>query len=247
MSLKPTAVLTEAQVIEILQRLEAGEHQQSIATYYKVSTKTISRIKTGDTWSDVTQRYRVRDPWIGSKLPVVRIIPTPASTIDLIDEVVAVKNHFGLRFEYPIYWGWFNSWDGLHSVVSDGIIMWESVDLVSYAQKLAKSGINESPIWADRTDEIPTFDIEDILTHPIGKKLKIDVETGETVQLSCSNESPIYLHPRFINISKRMKLDIRQAGEQQDYVYLTKLKPKSPSDPMHIVIACVATIKETLL
>jgi len=246
MNARPTAVLTEAQVIEILRRLNSGEFQHTIAADYGVSTKTISRIKTGETWSEVTQRFRTRNPLANATLPVVKIVPLPTETLDLMDEVIAVKNHFGFSFEQPMHWGWFDGWDGLHSVASDGIIMWESADLVRYAQKVAGSGMNVHPIWAGKAEELPTFDREDILTQRVGDKFKVDMETGGIVRLSCPGDKPrmIFLHQRFVNIARKMKLDIRVAGDPEDFVYLTKLKPKSPADPMHVVIACVATMTD---
>jgi hypothetical protein len=241
MNPRPTAVLTEAQVIEILNRLDTGEFQHLIAASYGVSTKTISRIKTGETWSEITQRYRVRDRLAGAKLPIVQITPLPTATIDLLDEVIAIKNHFGFSFDHPIHWGWFDAWDGLHSVVSDGIILWESADLVNYAQKLTSCGVNDHPIWAQSAEEMPTFDIEDIMTMPVGEKFKPDMEADGAVKLICGSVS-IFLHSKFVNIARRLKLDIRVAGQSEEFVYLTKLKPKSPADPTHIVIACVATM-----
>jgi hypothetical protein len=131
--------------------------------------------------------------------------------------------------------------------VSDGIILWESADLVKYAQKLAEARLNIHPIWSDRAEELPTFDLEDILTQPVGEKFKVDMETGAAVRLSHQGEDVqrvVFLHQKFAGIARRMKLDIRQAGKQDDFVYLTKLKPKSPADPMHVVIACVATMTD---
>jgi hypothetical protein len=243
MSARPTATLTEAQVIEVLGRLDAGEYQHVIANDYGVSTKTISRIKTGETWSEVTQRFRSKHPLANITHPIVKIAPMAAETIDVMDEAIAVKNHFGFDFNQPLHWGWFDGWDGLHAVVSDGIILWESTDLLNYAQRLATSGIDAHPIWANRAEEMPTFDLEDILTLPVGEKFDIEMETGGLVRLS-QDDHQVFLHQRFINIARKMKLDIRVAGEQEQFVYLTRLKPKSPSDPMHVVIACVATMDD---
>lgn len=242
MNTRPTAVLTEAQVVEIISRLDAGEFQHIIAGDYKVSTKTISRIKTGETWSEITQRYRVKDPLAGARLPLVNVVPVPAITCDLLDKVIAIKNHFGLSFDQPIHWGWFDAYDGLHSVVSDGIIIWESADLVRYAQELAKSSVRKHPVWADLAEELPTFDIETIMTQPVMHKLKPTVEASDgAVQMTYDNRA-ILLHTKFVNIAQKMNLDIRLAGSSDEYVYLTKRKPKSPADPSHIVIACVAAI-----
>lgn len=237
MNPRPTAILTESQVVEILQRLDRGEYQHLIARCYGVSTKTISRIKNGETWSNITQRYRTKD----CLLPVIKITPIPIETIDLLDEIIAIKNHFGFSFEHPMHWGWFDAWDGLHSVVSDGIIMWESADLVSYARKLSTCNINKHPVWASYAEELPTFDLEDVMTLPVGDKLRPDTEANGAVKLVCETTA-IFLHSKFVNIAHKMKLDIRLAGQSDEFVYLTKLKPKSPVDPTHVVMACVAAM-----
>jgi hypothetical protein len=230
--MRSATALTETQVIDVLKRLNAGEYQHVIAASYGVSVKTISRIKRGETWNDVTQRSMVH--YSGAKIPTITIIP--AKTLDLLDEVIAIKNHFGFSFDQPIHWGWFDGWDGLHSIASDGIIMWESADLVAYAQKLAQSGINDSPIWARCAEELPTFDIEDVMTQSVGKIYEPTIETEEAVQLIAYPHS-VFLHSKFVNIARMMKLDIRVANKTNEYVYLTKQKQKAD-----VIIACVATL-----
>jgi len=235
--MRSATALNETQVIDVLRRLNAGEFQHTIATDYGVSIKTISRIKRGETWSEITQRSRVH--YSGAKIPIVTSISD--KTLDLLDEVTAIKNHFGFSFDQPIHWGWFDGWDGLHSIASDGIIMWESADLVAYAQKLAQCGIDDSPIWARCAEELPTFDIEDVMTQSVGTIYEPTMETEETVHLNTKKHSVI-LHSKFVNIARAMKLDIRVADKTNEYVYFTKQKPKSPADPTNVVIACVATL-----
>lgn len=235
----PTAILTEAQVLEVLNRLDSGELQQDIAAFYKVTPRTISRIKNGKTWTALTQKDRAIHN--NAKIPI--ITPIPVETMNLLDEVTAVKNHFGFSFDHPIHWGWFDGWDGLHSIASDGIIMWESADLVTYAQKLAQSGIDESPIWANCAEELPTFDIEDVMTQSVGNIYEPIMEADGFVQLIATPHTA-FLHSKFVNISQTMKLDIRVADKTNEYVYLTKHKPKSTKDPTNVVIACVATLRD---
>lgn len=50
-----TAKLTEAQVLEILQRRAANESYPSLARYFQVSTNTIARICNGETWQHVSR------------------------------------------------------------------------------------------------------------------------------------------------------------------------------------------------
>jgi len=243
MKTRPTATLTEPQVIEVLRRLDAGEYQHVIAKDYGVSIKTISRIKTGETWNEVTQRFRSKHPLANITQPIIRLMPVKAETIDTIDTVIAIKNHFGFDFAQPIHWGWFDGWDGLHAIASDGIILWESTDLVHYAQHLAESQIDAHPVWANRAEELPTFDLEDIMTLPVGDKFDIELEIDGIAKLTC-NKHQAFIQQRFINIARKMKLDIRVAGKQEHFVYLTKQKPKSPLNTVHVVIACLATMTD---
>lgn len=242
---RPTAILTEAQVLAILELLEKAVPQWKIAEQFGVSKKSINRISTGETWSDISQRYRLKKH--PAKIqPICNLVPVPDVIADLLDEVTAVKNHFGFSFKQPIHWGWFESWDGLHSVTSDGFIAWESTDLVAYAKKLADSGVNDSPIYANLAEEMPTFELEDMMLHPIGDKFIVGMDSGSVVQLIDSVGRSILLHQRYVHLAIKMKLEIRRAEDVDDsFVYLTKLKPKSRTtdlDPMYIPIACVSTM-----
>ena len=242
---RPTAVLTEAQVISILELLEASIPQWKIAEQFGVSKKSINRISTGETWSDVSQRYHLKKH-PPKMQPVCNIIPIPDMVADMLDEVTAVKNHFGFSFKQPIYWGWFNSWDGIHSIASDGYIAWESTDLVAYAQKLANSGVNDAPIYADLAEEMPTFELEDMMIHPIGDKFTVEMDSGSVVRLIDSVGRAVFLHQRYVHLATKMRLEIRRAEDVDDaFVYLTKLKPNSRNndlDPAYIPIACISTM-----
>ena len=121
-----------------------------IALEFGVSKKTISRNNTGETWREVSLRSGIRPP---PTQTIPSVIGVSAQFCDLHDEIIAIKNHFALAFQQPIYWGWFEGWDGLHSLVSDGYIVWESIDLVRYAQKIASTKIQGSPVWADKVEE----------------------------------------------------------------------------------------------
>jgi len=241
--MKSPSVLTEEKVIQILDLLRQRVPQRVIAEKFGVSKKTISRINTGETWRDVSLRYNQRSPSTHVQLPNLNIVPVSPETADLMDELVGVKNAFCLDFKQPIYWGWFEGWDGVHSVVSDGYIIWESTDLVAYAQKLAATNIEGYPIYADKAEELPTFELEDIMTLNPGEKYTIDATAGDVVRL-VSKDKAVCLRQKYVNLANRMRLDIRVAGKSDDYVYLTRNKPKSPNDPLPIVIACVSTIKE---
>lgn len=239
---KPTAVLTEQDVLSILNQLARGITHRSIAQAFGISCKTVSRISTGETWKEVSQRYAETHPVPILTLPAISLTALPTDFCDLMDEIVAVKNTFALSFDQPIYWGWFEGWDGLHSIISDGYIIWESIGLVDYAQKLARSPYLSYPVWAAKAEELPTFELEDIMSQPTGAILKLDVASGDTVRLAGANNQ-VFLKRKHYRAAMNMGLDIRLAGKSTDFVYLTKNKPRAISDPTPIVIGCATTLK----
>jgi hypothetical protein len=236
MSVRSTSALTEEQVIRILDMLDSGVLPRVIAEEFGVSRKAICRIHTGRTWRELTTRYNKEKPG------QVTMLGLPIKFCELHDEVTAVKNHFGLSFKQPIYWGWFESWDGLHSVVSDGYIIWESTDLVKYAQKLADTGITGDPVWADKVEELPTFELEDIMSMPTGRKFKIEPCENGIVKLSTKYRC-LHIQQKYVDIAAKMKLEIREAYRSDNLVYFTRTKPKSIINPTHVVIACCSTLE----
>jgi hypothetical protein len=243
--MKTATVLTEAKVIEILNLLKQKVPHHKIAEQFGISKKTVGRINTGETWKEVSMRYNQHVPGQHVHLPTGTVPSVSPEICDILDELTAIKNHFGFDFNQPLYWGWFESWDGIHSVVSDGYIIWESQDLVKYAKRLIETGIEGAPVYASKAEELPTFELEDLMTQPVGQKYTIDAIAGDIVRLSGENGS-IFLKQKYVNIANRLKLEIRGVGDKDDYVYFTHNKPKSPNNPMPIVIACVVTIKEEI-
>ena len=237
MTVHPTAILTESNVMEILDRLQSGIPHRLIAAEFGVSKKTIGRINTGETWREVSLRYGARPP------AQLGLIGLSTEFCDLHDEITAIKNHFALAFRQPIYWGWFESWDGLHSLVSDGYIIWESSDLVKYARKIAALGIQGDPVWTEKLDELPTFELEALMTCPVGEHFTVDTSSGDIARLTLG-DGVVFLRQKYVNVAARMKLEIRAAGNRSDIVYLTRNKPKAKNDPQPFVIACCSTLQE---
>lgn len=232
MLVRPTAILTESNVIQILERLQRQIPHRLIAAEFGVSKKSISRINTSETWREVSLRYGAR--------PVIGL---STEFCDTHDEITAIKNYFALAFQQPIYWGWFEGWDGLHSLVSDGYIIFESADLVKYAQKIAATGLKGSPVWYEKLDELPTFELEALMTCPVGGLYKVGMCSGDIVRLSLGDKV-VLLRQKYVSVAAKMKLEIREAGDRSDIVYLTRNKPKSKSDPQPFVIACASVIQE---
>lgn len=237
MIVRPTAILTESDVMQILERLHSRIPHRLIAAEFGVSKKSISRINTGETWRDVSLRYGARP------LAQLNLVGLPTEFCDLHDEIVAIKNHFALAFQQPIYWGWFESWDGLHSLVSDGYVIFESADLVKYAQKIAATELRGSPVWSEKLDELPTFELEALMTCPVGEPYQVDTCGGDLVRLTLGKKV-VLLRQKYVSVAVKMKLEIREAVGNNTVVYLTRNKPKSKSDPQPFVIACASVIQE---
>ena len=227
---RPTAILTESKVLQILERLQKCIPHRLIAAEFGVSKQTIDRISGGKSWCNVPR-------------PPAQLVSLPTEFCDIHDEITAIKNHFALSFQQPIYWGWFESWDGMHSVVSDGYIIIESADLVRYAQKIAATQIKGPPIWAEKVDELPTFELESMMTCPIGECYKVDTCGGDIVRLILGARA-VFIRQKYVNLATKMKLEIRSVCDRTDLVYLTRNKPKSKSDPQPFVIACCSTLQE---
>jgi len=239
---KAQATLTEEIVLEILAMLERGISQKAIADYYGVSKKTISRINTGETWSELSKRTAAKTlPPHDVALPDVS---SPNLLLDLLDEVTGIKNHFGLSFDEPLDWGYFNWYDGLHSVATDGIIAWESSDLTTFALRLASSKILGAPIWSQDARELPTLCLKNLMTQPIGGRYLADSDAGSVVRLVSDDGTIVLLGKKYYDIANKMRFDIRQAGNLSTIVYLSRAKTKTTADTSSVVMACVSVIGE---
>jgi hypothetical protein len=235
------AILTEDQVVEILGLLQGQMQLSEIAERYHVSVKCISRIVSGEAWQSVSLRHGMH---LERHNVPLQIPSLSEEFCDLHNATVAVKQHFGFRMEQPIHWGWFESWDGLHAVTSDGYIIWESKDLVAFAKRLAESKINTYPILSDKAEELPTFELEDIMGQPTGDVLNVTNSLGDMVKLS-NTKRELCIRAKYATIATKLKLDFREV-QGKPFVYLTKNKPKAKNDPLPIVIACITTIERQL-
>lgn len=249
---KSSTYLTQKEVLEIVDYLDLGEAHDILATSYRTSKKTISRINTGESWGHLTGRVKeVQKPEEATKIVGARIaeaiIPPgviyalPKTHLDFIDKVVGVKNTFCLSFNTPINWGWYESWDGLHAVAGDATILWESEDLLKFALEIAHyDAPAELPV--EKGMELPTFGLADLLTNPIEGQYRKYNELGEISYLRADNDK-VAIRTRYYNLAERHKLEVRRAGENSNFVYFTKAAKKNLADTASIVIACVATLR----
>lgn len=247
---KPTAKLTSADVQFMLVNAQLPKDQRltqkSLAERFGVSMKTISRVLTGQTWRDETQINKPKEPHKKPQSIKVKAENNNTEIVcSLLDELVAVKNTFAFIFDKPIHWGWFDWEDGLHCVASDGFILWESADLVDFAQKIHAAQLNCHPFYSSNAKEIGTFDLTELMTKPIGEKFTIDALCGGIVRLiGEKTKTNIFLRQRYIEQAQKHKLEIRAAGKNSGFVYFTKSKTRFSSDVQSYVIACVSTMTD---
>lgn len=248
-SKRPSAQLTEGDVTAIWNRIECIRHgnvekdsQGRIAIDYGVNKKTINRIATGETWSDVTNKLRQDQENYRKTVVKVDTLPSvPTTLADLCDEAYAAKTSWCLDYERPIHWGFYDAWNGKHSVATDGIILWEDPRLVGLAQKFAESGVNEHPLLASNAEELDTFSLFTVLTRPIGQEYRLGEEFGTGItQLISPQGKVVCVRSKFVKLATKNKCQFRQAGDTLDFVYLTKSKTER-SDP--VLLAAIAVME----
>ena len=85
MTVRPTAILTESDVVQVLERLKNKIPHRLIAQEFGVSKKTISRINTGETWREVSLRYGARPP---AQVGPFNLVGLSNEFCDLHDEII---------------------------------------------------------------------------------------------------------------------------------------------------------------
>lgn len=242
---KPNASLNDDQVWEILIRLREidgtnpnNDTQAQIAADYRVEKKTISRIKNGETWGSLKLRFDERHNCQSASASF-----PGDDTLDLLDTIGKVKTAWGLDVETPLHFGRYDWIDGVHWVVTDGTILWESYDLFNLATKAEGSGIEEHPVFARMACELPTFQLSKIMTRPVGDKFveREEFNTG-VVRLTSEEGRTVFLKAQYIEIIDRLKLDVHIAGRQLKFVYLVQTKT-TPHKEDQVIFAAVATVE----
>lgn len=246
---RPNAQLSEADIEQIwirVQRIRNGnlskDSQGKIGIDFNVSKKTISRIALKETWRDITDRLETQEERRHIDVGFIATLPSiPTSLGDLLDSLVAIKNDWCLSFDFPLSWGWYDAWDGVHGVATDGIIMWRDPRLVAFAQTLAASGVNEPPILAGGAHELPTFDLIEIMERPLMAPYKVgeSFNVGITSLLTEKNEV-VCVQSKFVSLAERHKCQFYQAGSERHYVYLAKAA-SIRSDP--VLLAAIAIME----
>jgi hypothetical protein len=246
---RPNAQLDSEKVEGIwkrLKRIKQGYREDSqgeIARDFGVSKKTISRISTQETWRDVTERYDYR---LLNEQRAITDIPTlpsvPAELADLHDDLTQQKTLRGLSTELPLHWGWYEAWDGLHGIATDGIVLWEDLLMVELARRAHASGISDHPIYGLNAHELPTFTLIDIMCHPLGEALRVEETFSNGVaKLATADGFVVYLQDKFVRLAKDRKLSIYSADNDPSFVFLTKFV-SSRYDPL--VEAAIAAMEE---
>lgn len=248
---RPSAQLTEEDVVEIWRRIEnirhgnvAKDSQGKIAADYKVSKKTINRIALRETWGEVTSGIQKKEAERRrGVIKVDTLASVPDHVADLCDSIYAAKTAWGLSYDLPIHWGYYDAWDGKHSVATDGIIIWEDPRLVEFALKVAETKLDDATILASNATELDTFALSSVMTRPVGSDaLKI----GETAQNGISHLiTPegvvVCIQTKFVALATKHRCEFRQAGDQLDFVYLMK-RQSARGEP--VLVAAIASMEK---
>lgn len=218
------------------------DSQGKIGADYSVSKKTIGRIALKESWKEVTDRLENQDAHSRmSYLDLPALPSVPEEIADLWDYVAKAKVNNILSPESALLWGWYDSWDGKHHVVTDGVIMWDNPRLVELALKLKASNIDELPFLASNAVELPTFALSSVMTLPIGPAYqKGDEFTGGIVQLISEKGGVVCIQSKFFHFAETHKYQLCQAGDSNQIVYLTK-SATTRSDPC--LLAAIAVME----
>lgn len=223
--------LSEQQVIEILQRLKNKELQKDIALFYGVHPKTISRIKTGKNWQWLSQQVLHPEEVLLKLAPIFDTKQYDEQYLTSLDQIVAIKNTFCLDHNKPIYWGWFDGWDGKHAIATDGIIAWESNDLVNYFKNLDNT-LNKN------AKELPTIALEILFNYPLNTRANIVDEYKNSIKLS-GDSKIVFIDKKFAALVNKLSLEYFFAGNT-NLVYLVKTKKRTDTPA---IIACIAPME----
>lgn len=249
---RSSATLTDEAVWEILTRLRLidqgnpkGDTQSLIAADYGVEKKTISRIKTGKTWGKIKLRFDEDPNHRQEVAPVVYLEPDSDEVLDLMSTLTGAKNQFCLDHDKPVHFGRFDWIDGIHAVVTDGLIMWESESMYRLATKIEATGLKKHPFFASKADELPTLEISRMMTLPINQEFveREDYATGVSKLIS-EEGKVVFLQERYMRVIDRNKFQVHLAGDQTDFVYLTKsiIKNKKTDQGDTVVISHVMVV-----
>lgn len=250
---KPNAKLSEDQVWAILVRLRKikqgnfdKDNQERIAKDFKIEKKTVSRIHTGKTWESVKQKFDEEPDHRADMLPQIALVRSyDPSVLELIDIITSVKDHFALCHTSPLHYGKFDWIDGIHSVVTDGIIVWESVSLYRLARQIEKTKVNDAPLFARKVNELPTFELAALLTHhPMDYRfISFEHSAEGVVRMTGENDKTVFLQEKYFNLIDRDGFQVYAAGDRTDIVYLTKTRETKHNENV-IIHACVATMQD---
>lgn len=159
--------------------------------------------------------------------------------------LLGAKNQFCLDHDKPVHFGRFDWIDGVHSVVTDGVIAWESESMFRLAAKIEATGLKKHPFFATKADELPTLEIAHLMTLPINQEFveREDYATGVSKLIS-DDGRVVFLQERYMRVVDRNKFQVHLAGDQTAFVYLTKsiIKNKKTEEGDSVVISHVMVV-----
>lgn len=209
----------------------------------EVSVKTISRIKNRESWQDVLGKpEEPLTPKI--KKPDGPIIGFPSEYVAFHNEIALVKTTFALNHNEPLHWGWFESIEGIRPVASDGYILWDWLDLNSFAQEIVRWKVDREPFFSREATELPTLGVAEIMSRPIGGKLHKDISVGSNARRFVSDTNRVvYLDEKYVKLTEKFGAEFRELRDIEGFVYLVRPCYKKAPETLAIILAAIAVIE----
>jgi hypothetical protein len=218
------AKVDEGAVKQILLRHQRGETQVALANEFGINTKTVSRILSGQSWKHV----RLTDADL-----------TDGQTLTAHNEVIALKTKYGFDVERPLFWGAYDSYDGVRHVATDGVIAWISKALHDTACQYASKGFDEFPYFSNKAFELNSFEVADMMDAALGRILKPDIEDfGNLVALRPRDGEPIFVDQKFWGLAQKLRLHFYEVKNDPRRLFLIKLDAQYETEAG--LQACVA-------
>lgn len=237
-----------------LLRSRCPDTTRQIAIDFNVDRKTVNRIASQECYRDVTENYekncrteRANHPMLGRQM----VPATSEELINLDAEISYYKGKVCLRHDLPMHYGYCRGWDRFHNIVSDGFILLLDDIGLDIALRAKNAGISDGPYFSDTAQELPTFELFELLTQEVGTQLmpREAPEGREAYLVDSMNSILVCIDRVYYDFAKRLKCEIRLCPGNS-FVYIAHVVPdkfdrvsgKISHDETIKIVAVVATM-----
>lgn len=216
--------------------------QAQLARELGVSEKTISRIIHNKTHKDVAPRVQILDQHrelaaYFALHPEEAALPhVPEEEVCTGNALIEFKNKYRFDTKRPLFWGWYEDFNGIHGVVSDGVLILldnTPYPFIRFAKHAKEMKLDEAPWFSSKACELPTFALRDLMTEPPGLQLFFACDLPEDCVLVVTEDKAgeYIIKRKFLELADKRGYHLREAGENPGYIYMTQRVKNSPSDP----------------